>query len=215
MATLGDYLTTTRDLLNDPDAQYWSTARLTRFINRALIKRDRDTGQNRQTATLTSTVGVDTYTFATLQALLASTTFIIYDVIAVNLIYGTLRVVLGSYSFTMLNVLIRQYQPLLRNAPVAWAKYGANKVVIAPAPATAHQIEFDCALTVPNDYLVASTDADPLPLPYTDPPPYYAAHLAKLNERKYEEAQSFLDDYQREILTCSSTLVGTVPSLYR
>jgi hypothetical protein len=206
--SLATYLDDLRDLLRDPDDIYWTQAQKTRYINRALQKRDRDTGQNRTLISFVTTIGTDTYTFTDL----GNTN--VFDLIAVNLIYGNLRVVLGCVSFTMLNVAVRQFQPVFQFAPVAYARYGPQQFTVAPAPALAYTLELDCSQVVPSDFLVALTDTDILPVPFDSPVKFWAAYLAKINERGYDEAQWFEDQYNREISRLDSNKVGMVPSFY-
>src|SRR5262245_35963911 len=127
--TLASYLDDLRDLLHDESDRIWPVARKTRYVNKGLQKRDRDTGQNRVLIPFTTTVGVDVYSFTDL----GNTN--VFDIIGINLLFQNLRIVIGSYSFSELNVRLRQYNPPLQWAPVGFARYGPNQFVIAPAPA--------------------------------------------------------------------------------
>jgi hypothetical protein len=136
----------------------------------------------------------------------------VFDVIGVNLIYGATRVVMGQYSFTELNTTVRQYVPSISWAPVRWCRYGPNQLVFAPAPAIAYVTEWDCSTIGPA--LVNLTDSDLLPVPYTKAVKYYAAHLAKINERRPDEAAQFLAQYQQNLLGASNSRAGSVPNMY-
>jgi len=207
--TLAGYRTDVLDLVHDPNDVYWSQTQITNYINRALVKRDRDTGQNRTLISFTTTIGVDNYTFTNL----GNTN--VFDLIGVNVLYGSLRIVLGCVSFTQMNRLLRIYQPLFQSCPCAFTRYGPATVYVAPAPSIAYVLEFDCSQTVAPNVLVNPTDADPLPAPFDEPVKYYAAYLGKVNERMYEEADWFLDKYKDAIQLLDSNKVGMVPSLYR
>ena len=206
--SLATYLDDLRDRLHDPNDVYWSAAQKTRYLNKALQKRDRDTGQNRVLIPFLTTIGVDTYTFTTL----GNTN--VFDLIGVNLLYGNRRYVLGSCSFTELNVRIRNYQPVFQSAPVAFTRYAPNQFVVAPAPAIAYTLEVDCAQITPSNFLVSLTDTDPLPEPFGAPIVPWAARLAKHNERAYDEAEEFKLEYDMEINRLDSNKVGMVPGLY-
>jgi hypothetical protein len=209
--SLATYLDDLRDLLNDFSDLYWrqgSPSPKVRYINRALQKRDRDTGQNRVLISFVTTIGVDTYNFTQL----GNTN--VFDLIGVNLLYQNLRYVMGCVSFSELNARLRLYQPVFQSAPVAYARYGPQQFVVAPAPSVAYTLELDCSQVTPPDYLVALTDTDPLPEPFGAPVKYWAAYLAKINERAYDEAQWFKDQYEMEIAKLDSNKVGMVPSLY-
>lgn len=207
MATLSDYLGVLRRLLNDPNDTFWPAADKTAYINQGIQRRDVDTGGNRQLFTYTLVVGQDLYTFTAIGS--AS----VFDVVGVNLLYGNLRVVMESYSFTELNARIRQYDPPQQFAPIAWARYGPSSIYFAPAPSIAYDIEFDCCVYSPA--LVNATDADVLPYPYTEPVPYYAAILAKENERQYDEAyEAFQTRYRDLVAAPQNARTGLLRSAY-
>ena len=151
---------------------------------------------------------MDTYTFTQM----GNTN--VFDLIGINLLFQNLRLVLGCVSFSELNVKLRTYNPPLAWAPVGYARYGPNQFVIAPAPAIAYQLELDCSQITPAGWLVNPGDSDLLPAPFDGPVAYYAAHLAKINERRYDEAQEFKDMYREKIAELDSNKVGMVPSLY-
>jgi hypothetical protein len=202
---LSGYLTELRDLLHDPNDGFWPLANKIGYINRAMNQRDLDTEQNRQLFTFTLIVGTDTYTFTQVG------NNQVFDVIAINLIYVSTRVILEEKSLTMLNATKRPWTPY-QGVPEAWARYGPNQVILGPNPSFAYTTEWDCA--VYSNPLVSLTDPDPLPYPYTKPVAHYAASLAKRNERQYDEADAFLRDYYRELNTAINSRVGSVRSAY-
>jgi hypothetical protein len=205
--SLAQYLDCLRDLLHDPDDVYWTAAQKTDYINQGLQKRDRETGQNRTLISFVTTVGTDTYTFTQLGNVN------VFDLIGVNLLYQNLRYVMGCTSFTELNASVRMYQPVFQWAPVAYARYGPQQFIIAPAPAIAYTLEVDCAQITPRGYLVNLTDTDPLPAPFDAPVCYWAARMAKYNERAYDEAADFKANFDEEVNRLDANKVGMVPSL--
>lgn len=206
-SSLEQYLDDLKDLLHDDDNIYWDQTRMTRYINRGLQKRDRDTGQNRVLIPFTTTIGQDIYTFTDLG------NEDVFDMIGLNLQYNGLRYVMGCVSFTELNMSLRTYVTPFQWAPCVWARYGPQQFIVAPAPAIAYVLEVDCAQITPKDYLVALTDTDPLPAPYDAPVKYWAARLAKIRERAYDEAAEFEQMYKDEIVSLDANKVGKVPSL--
>jgi hypothetical protein len=136
----------------------------------------------------------------------------VFDVIGINLIYSSSRLVMGQFSFTELNTSVRQYSPPLQWAPVRWARYGPSYIIFGPAPSMAYVTEWDCSTIGPA--LVNLTDSDLMPVPYTKAVKYYAAHLAKYNERQYDEADRFLAAYQRNLLGATNSRAGSVPNMY-
>jgi hypothetical protein len=293
VSTLQDYLDELRRLLHDPQDQYWTVTDKVSNLNRALQRRDVDTGANRVLVPFALTIGKDTYSFNELGRFPARpfapilTTFgnsvsdwftasrvvcersgnftvefavpapppdggvlqwtvpltaatgtvsptggvavavpagaitvdvpapqppRIFDVVGINLVYIAQRVVLLSMSYTKLNVLKRPWVPY-QGIPEAWARYGTSQVIIGPQPSLNYLTEFD--VCVYADPLVALTDIDPVPYPYTlRLVPTYAAYLCKQNERQYDEAQTFLQDYMRELDVARNARVGLLPSAY-
>jgi hypothetical protein len=51
--------------------------------------------------------------------------------------------------------------------------------------------------------------------PYTNAVPYYAAYKGKFNERQYDEAELFKQQYDMQIQTAVNARVGMMPSHYR
>ena len=203
---LSDYLQSLRDILHEQNDNFASQAAKIRWINSGLLMRDIITKYNRVLKSVAVTIGVDNYTFTTLGD--AN----IFDVIGVYVLYGNLRLLLEPFSFSMLNVKVRQYQPLFQSCPAGWARYGANTIYIAPAPSQAFTMEFDCAKY--STPLALLTDADTLPYPYTEPVPYYAAYLFKLNERQNDEAQDFLDSFWMACAVATGERTGALRNAY-
>lgn len=203
---LSDYHASVRDLLHDPNDQFFSKAAKTRWINEGVRMRDILTKYNRVLKTFNTVIGTDNYSFTDFGDAR------VFDVIGVYVIYGQLRVVLDNVSFTMMNARVRQLQPLYRNVPICWARYGPNSIYIAPAPSMVFAMEADCARY--STTLVNDTDPDDLPYPYTDPVPYYAAYKAKLNERQNDEAAEFLDAFQMACAVATGERTGMLASAY-
>lgn len=136
----------------------------------------------------------------------------VFDIVSMNLLYNNVRVVMGAFSLTELNASVRQYMPPLSWAPVRWARYGPFGIIVAPAPSTPYQTEWDCCtISAP---LVNDADCDLLPYPYTTPVCYYAAYKAKLNERQFDEADAFFQQYSMQVQTASNQRIGMVPNMY-
>jgi hypothetical protein len=81
--------------------------------------------------------------------------------------------------------------------------YGPQTIYISPVPDQTYQIELDTV--VEPTALVNATDVEPLPAPYTDVVPFYAAHLAKYKEQSYGEAELFKNEYTKKLLNVLST----------
>lgn len=188
-STLTDYLTVLRRILKDSNDVYWSAADKTAYLNQAMTQRDRDTGINRQLNSFTLTLGERFYA-------LSSANSNSYDVLAVGLFNGNLRVQLEQRAYSEMQL---RYQTLnaYQQQPVCFAKFGVTSLIFAPVPDRAYATEWDCLVTSP--VLVNLTDTDPLPYPWTDPVPWLAAHFAKITLQQNEEAAQFLKMYQERL----------------
>ena len=184
--TLASYLTKLRRLLHDAQDTYWTAAAKTAYINEAIQQRDVDTGMNRTRGFVNLTTGTSAYLLTTV----SSQT---YDVVGIGIYQGNYRLQMEQIAYTDLQL---RYQSVLgfTQWPVAFARYGASSLIFAPTPNQDYQSEWDCLLI--SNELVNSTDVDPLPYPWTEAVPYYAAHLAQLELGKMEEADRFLKIYQ-------------------
>lgn len=203
--TLADYLDELRDLLHDPNDRFWSPTQKANYINRARKRRDLDTAIQRSTISFTLTAGTDTYTFATVG------NGSIVDVIAITLIFGQTRIVLDNPSLTELNQRYR-VSANMTGWTSGWARQGPTTVIFGPNPGSAYVTEWDCVVF--GAPLVSLTDADQVPYPYTQPAVYYAAYLAKLNERQWDEAAEFKQQYDESIGVSTNARAPRVPNSY-
>ncbi len=203
--TLNDYLAEVRDLLHDPNDVFWTSTQKTRYINTARAQRDRDTANNRTVINLTLTVGQERYTTTDL----ADTT--VFDVIGICLLFNGTRVLLYQRAFTQLNA---EWRIWTSNqwTPWAMARYSSSVFYLSPKPATAYVTEWDCARI--GAAISGGTTEDTMGPPFSNPVPFYACYLAKMNERQLQEAQYFLGEYHREIKSCQGARAGMLPSGY-
>lgn len=188
-------------------SQYFADADLTVFINDATNQRDLWSGGSRTyVPNVALTIGQDAYTFT---ALAPNKT--VLDCINVILIYGSTRVVLENPTFTDLTTKARALT-FYQNRPWGFARYGANQIYIAPAPGAPYFADFD--LSVLSTTFVVAADPDPLPFPYTVPIPFYAAYLAKINQRRFDEAEVHFGYYVRAMRDIEGARVGQMLSAY-
>ena len=187
--TLSSYLTKLRRILHDAQDVYWSAVAKTAYINAAMQQRDRDSGMLRARGFLSLTTGTSQY-------LLTAVNSQTIDVLGIGVYQGNFRLQLEQRPYADIQMM---YQSVLSYTqwPVAYAKYGHSSLIFAPTPNQDYLSEWDCALV--SNELVATTDADPLPYPWTDPVPYMAAHFAQLELGKMEEAERFLKIYQERL----------------
>lgn len=204
-STLADYLSATQRLLHDSQNIYWTQTELTSYVNSGMQRVSLDTGCVRTTQTFTLVAGTAQYNFSVLGNPQ------VFDVIGIWVLYGATRLYCRQVAFS---TLITYYQPWqgYQSVPVAFARNGPSTIAFGPVPGTAYATEWDCCV-YPSP-LVAPTDADPSPYPYTEAVPFYAAYLAKIAQQQKSEADFFFAIYQQRILEASNARQRMLPDIY-
>ena len=207
MTTLQSYITTTRRLLHDANANFWTDQELTDYINDARNRLVRDTGVNRLIQNSTVVQGQEVYTFSSLPQ--GSLTL---DIVNFNLYWGNSRVPLRYQPWTQFNSQLRYWQNYI-GRPICYSIYGSQSFYVGPVPDQTYQIELD-TIVQPTD-LVALSDVETIPLPYTEPVPYYAAGTAKYQEQSYGEAEIFKQEYLKKVQNVLATsFQRRIPDVY-
>ena len=205
--TLSGYITETRRLLHDVNANFWTNAELTDYINDGRNHLIQDTGCNRVLQTYTTVYNVETIDFS---ALPESDDTI--DVLTINLYWGNSRVPLYYMAWSNFNAQLRFWQNYT-GRPVGFSMYGPKKIYIGPKPDEAYLMELDTVVLKPP-----LTDADPvetLPTPFTEAVPFYAAYLAKYQEQSYGEAEILKQEYQKHVMQAlNTTFTRRLPTPY-
>ena len=119
----------------------------------------------------------------------------IYAVLSVSLIYANGRYSVLVYSFPQYQALIRQYQPgAYYYVPCLGAQFGrgaSGSFYLYPPPSQSLSMEWDC-VCLPSD-LSSDDQFCPVPAPWTDAVPYWAAHLAFLELQNGNSARMYKD----------------------
>lgn len=118
------------------------------------------------------------------------------DVMNVTVVWGQTRVILNRMSFTEFQASVRAWVGY-QQRPGICASYGQDQWFIGPVPDQYFLSEWDTVLVPPE--LMNLTDVSVVAYPYTDPVPFYAAHIAKLNEQSYDESERFLQLYTQKM----------------
>lgn len=125
----------------------------------------------------------------------------IYAVRSVSLLYANTRYSVLVYSFSQYQARIRQYGPgMYMYVPCMGAQFGrgtAGSFYLYPVPSQVYQMEWDCSC-LPSD-LTSDTDYEPIPDPYTDAVPYWAAHLAYLELQNFNAARLYDEMFEKRI----------------
>jgi hypothetical protein len=205
--TLAGYITETRRLLHDVNANFWTNAELTDYINDGRNHLVQDTGCNRILQSHTVTATIETIDFVDLPEGVNT-----IDVLTINLFYGNSRVPLYYMPWTNFNAQLRYYQNNT-GRPIAFSFYGPKKVFVGPRPDQDYVMEFDTVVLK-----APLTDASPtetLPTPFTEAVPFYAAYLAKYQEQSYGEAEIFKQEYQKHVMQAlNTTFTRRLPTPY-
>jgi len=191
MATLATYLLEVRRLLRDANGNYYSDSELTDYINDGRTRIVRDSGCNRILQTITLTAGTETVDYLTLPQGINT-----IDVINATVLWGNSRIVLSYLAWSDFNTKGRYWQNFT-GRPSAFSTYGQGQIYFAPIPDIDYGVELDTIVVPVN--LVLSTDAETLPIPFTSPVAYWAAHKAKYREQSYGEADKFKETYVYEV----------------
>lgn len=139
-----------------------------------------------------------------------------YDVLAVNVFWGTERYSLQWAAFRLFSAWYRPFQAFAyQRQPGWWSTYGDNSIYIAPVPDQTYQVEFDTVILPTNFAVGDTTTPEQLPALVQDCVPFYAAYLAKRNAKNFGESESFLQDYRRKVLEARGAYVGRIPDVYQ
>ena len=198
---LSTYITQVQRLLHDPNAQYWSTAELTDYINEARNRLCKDTRCLRQQATgINLSAGQEQYPMASIQAALpaALTGYTIVDVMGINIYWGNTRIKLAYLPWTRFDVQFRYWQTM-QSRPVCYSRQGITNVFIGPTPDQTYVSDWDVSLIPPE--LTSDSTPEPITQPWTGAVKYYAAYLAKFREQAMGEAEIFKKMYVENVLT--------------
>jgi hypothetical protein len=205
--TLSGYITETRRLLHDVNANFWTNAELTDYINDGRSTMVRDTGCSRVLQSYTAPYNVETIDFSALPE--GANTI---DVLNINLYWGNSRVPLYYLPWTDFNAQLRYWQNYT-GRPIGYSMYGPKKIFIGPKPDQAYVMELD-TVVLPEP-LVNLADVETLPTPFTEAVPFYAAYIAKYQEQSYGEAEIFKAEYAKHVMEAlNTTFTRRLPTPY-
>lgn len=210
MATnLADYLAATRRLLHDASGQFWSDPELQAYINEARVRVVRDTGCYRQLQTLTLTANKEVYTFRSDFPQGVDT----IDVLGFSVIWGQTRIACAYLAWSEFQARVRSWTQQV-GQPSVFSIYGQTSVYLGYVPDQTYPAEADTVVAPP--VLVANPSdvpaigtiglgsitvtAEVIPIPFTSPVPFFAAHLAKLKSQSYADSDFLKKQYEGECM---------------
>lgn len=136
-----------------------------------------------------------------------------YDILGISVFDGNERIAMLWQPFSVFSARLRLWTTsAYQRRPIMWAVYGNAQFYVGPPPDKSYQFELDTIVlpTALSDY----TTADPIPTVMQDPIKFYAAHLAKLNNQAYGEAEMLLSAYQRRVRECEAAYTRRIPNPY-
>jgi hypothetical protein len=130
----------------------------------------------------------------------------IHAIKSASVIYANYRYMLPMYDFTTYQSMIRQYPFQYQYVPTFCSQYGqgaGGSFYAYPLPSQTYQWEFDC-FCLPSDMALDNSIPEPIPLPWTDAVPYFAAHLAYLELQNWNAAKMYGELFDKMTLGYSS-----------
>lgn len=200
---LTSYVNDTSLLVNDPNNQFYSTATITTFINRARRWMSVRSLQPRVlVTTLSTTLGQETYALTLANSAVAAVSGVAspYGIIGISCSWGsTYMQALGRKDFPSFNADDRILNGTLQNYPCKFSTYNRGQLQVAylfPVPNSALAMWWDIACTPIN--LSLDTDPEAIPLPWTEIVPFKAAAYIMEKEKRWADMDAF--DEQVDIM---------------
>jgi hypothetical protein len=140
----------------------------------------------------------------------------VFAVQSISIIYANYRYSLPVYSFSTYQAMIRQYPFQYQYVPTFAAQFGqgtTGSFYVYPLPSQVYQYDLDC-YCLPSD-LINNQSFDPIPDPWTDAIPYFAAHLGMLDLQNYNISKFYLDLFEKQLgIYSHSAHIGRVVNPY-
>lgn len=211
---LNSYLSQTQNLLHDTNAQFYTTAQLTIYVNQARAK-TAAAGQCCRflPPTLNTVANQETYDFSTVNGILPTQLSAVLGVVTIAVNIGTSKPTLRRYSWTAFQAYLRSYSIGLTGYPMIFAQYGSGspytdvntststatgvKIYLWPIPSAIYAMDWDCyCLPIA---LVNDSTLEAIPYPFTDAVPYYAASLALRGAQRKSDANDMESEWLKRV----------------
>jgi len=224
---LNNYIAETQNLLNDTGGQFFTIPTLTNYINRARRRISAVSGCLRVMPPGTQTIPMqEVYPFAGWSALVQGVMPQTQSILACRSLavglggrwnMNTSRIEGGSWKPLWRRLIWTDFQARFRiyggtfmgsiSEPGWWAQYGsgpAASIYLAPIPTQNMPMEVD--LTVIPEPLLTDKDIDPIPFPWADAIPYWAATLCLLQQQRREDAGAMAMLFNNDLPMCASVV---------
>ncbi len=130
----------------------------------------------------------------------------VHAIKSASVIYADYRYSLPMYAFSVYQSMIRQYPFQYQYVPTFCSQFGqgtGGSFYAYPLPSQTYQWEFDC-FCLPSDMTIDNSMYEPIPQPWTDAVPYFAAHLAMLELQNFNGAKMYEQLFDKMTLGYSS-----------
>lgn len=211
---LAQYITDTQDLLNDSQGQFFSHPQLTRYINRARRRIAGVSGCIRCVPPGTRTHGgQEIYPLkdwlSTVQSVVPGVQSILHcRSICISIGVGGWKPMWQRIVYTDFAARFRVWNGTFIGTisePGFWAQLGegpAARIYLAPIPSQSQPLDAD--LTLIPAPLLTDSDPEPIPYPWTDAVPYWAAVLCLMQQQRREDAQSMAQVFNSDLPLCAA-----------
>ena len=227
---LANYIAETQNLLNDSGGQFFTIPTLTNYINRSRRRIASVSGCLRVLPPGPQTIPFqEVYPFAAWTSLVQgampqSQSILACRSLAVGLGgrweldgFGGGKIVGGSWKPLWRRLIWTDFQARFRiyggtfmgtiSEPGWWTQYGHGptaQIYLAPIPTQNLPMEVDLSI-VPTP-LLTDGDIEPIPFPWADAVPYWAATLALLQQQRREDAAAMAMMFNSDLPMCASVV---------
>lgn len=200
MKTLQQYITDCQRLVHDSQYKFCTQAEMIDYVNAGRRKVAAETGCVRQVVTgWTLTATTKTIDYTTLVTSRRATA-----ILDIYLWASTgLRIPLRYFPYSVFSrsaIVMYNYQGL----PEMWSQVNPGLAYVARIPDIDYTVDFDLLLETTALAAVADEDTE-IMSPFDECVKYYMAHLVKMKNQQFEEANYFLSLYEREKAVCNSS----------
>lgn len=213
---LNSYITETQQLLNDQNGQYFTPATTATWVNKSRRRIAAISGCLRAMPPGTQThPGQEIYPFSDWISLVQGIVPGVESILAIR----SLCISIGAQGWKpqWRRMVWTDFQARMRiyngtffgtiSEPGWYAQYGAGPagaLYLAPIPAQSNPMEVD--LTLIPAPLVDDDSPEPIPYPWNDAVPYWAATLALLAQQRREDAQAMSIMFNTDLPLCASVI---------
>jgi len=227
---LAQYIAETQNLLNDPQGQFFTIPTLTNYVNRSRRRISAVSGCLRVMPPGAQTIPFqEVYPFNSWNALVQGIMPQSQSILACRSLAVGIggrwnlespvgpRIEGGSWKPLWRRLIWTDFQARFRiyggtfmgviSEPGWWAQYGHGptaSIYLAPIPTQNLPMEVD--LTIIPQPLLTDKDVDPIPFPWSDAIPYWAATLALLQQQRREDAGAMAMLFNNDLPMCASVV---------